>query len=137
MPATIALLYTPAKPGNPFDNAKRAFIAGFARLKVPQIGVTPQPEEIDDIRAFLEGFGRLADAFVATVGAELKANATAHVDLAPWRGAVSDALDFDLTHVVTRIAGELRAEYERAADDLEAAYARAEDERELEACSPP
>jgi hypothetical protein len=110
--ASIDLLFAPAKPNNPFEIAKRTLIAQLARLPVPQIDVTPQVEQIEGVRTFMEGVAKLTDQLFASVGVELKVNSTTHVDLRLWQGVVSDAIDFDLTHVVTRVAESLRNEYD-------------------------
>jgi hypothetical protein len=105
---SIDLLYAPAKSDNPFEIAKRALIASLARVPVPKIDVTPDPEQFEDVKDFILAFAGHADVFMQAVGAEVKRHVYA-VDLRWFADPFTCAIDGDATFELTR-AREICAE---------------------------
>lgn len=111
---TIEFLYAPANPNNPFEIAKREFIAKIARRRVPVVSVTPQPEQLHDVAEYVRGMAQDADEWLRLVGLEVKSNATVRVNMDLFDGQFERAVDGWAIFECERVAESLREEYEEA-----------------------
>lgn len=109
--ATVELLYAPAKPGNPFDSAKRALIAQLARLPVPHIDVTPGPEQLEAVADFVRSLAAYADVCMRAIGKEVASNSITRVDQRDFESPFTDAVEGFATATIERAAEALAEEY--------------------------
>ena len=126
--ATIELLFAPAHPSNPFEIAKREFIAKLARLEVPSIHVSPFPEEIEAAGEFLSGFARLGDDFLLACAKEVKRNSINNFSVASFEGVILDALEGYGLCEIQGSAEALREEYGEAELERSTVLVRAKSE---------
>jgi hypothetical protein len=78
---------------NPIAKAHFAMIRELARMHVPQIGVSPEPEEFEDTADYLLRVAAVVDAFVREVGLEVKCNALCLVDLKDFEGVLLNGME--------------------------------------------
>ena len=115
MTASLEFLYAPANPNNPFEIAKRKLIAQLARLPVPRIDVTPEPEQLHDVADHLRAVAQAGDEWLRLVGLEVKSNATVRVNMDLFDGQFERAVDGWAVFECERVAEDLRDDYEAEA----------------------
>lgn len=115
----IELLYAPARSDNPFQIAKLNLIASLARLPVPTLSVTPDPEQFEDVSDFIRSIASYGDVCMRAIGKEVKSNATVNIDLNAFESPFTDAVDGNATFECARAGDAFRedaVEFERAVE---------------------
>ncbi len=112
---SVEFLFTPAHPNNPFEIARRKLIAELARLPVPVVDVTPQPDQLHDVAEHVRAVAKAADGWLRVVGLEVKSNALSRVDMSQFEGQFETAVDGWSIFEIEKCAEIIRDEYEAEA----------------------
>jgi hypothetical protein len=93
---------------NPIAKAHFAMIRELARMHVPSISVSPEPEEFEDTADYLLRVAAVVDVFVREVGLEVKCNALSLVDLSEFENVMRDGIEGRCLHEIDMSAEAAR-----------------------------
>jgi hypothetical protein len=108
----------PTQPTNPIALAHAAMVGAIARVVCPQLDVSPQPEEFEDVADYLIRVAQAMDIWLTEIGEIAQSNATCKLDKKCFTGIFEAAVDGFATFELDREAEVLReneAEYRQAA----------------------
>ncbi len=112
----IDLTFSPDKPNNPFEVARRALITALVEIPVPgAITHFPLADEFEAVRDHIRDASQLFDAWLADIGHQIKANAPARVDMSQFDGAFTAAIDGNATYECDQAAELVREDAREAA----------------------
>jgi|SRR5581483_751191 len=86
----IDIIFSPPRPNNPFEIARRELIAEMAKLKVPTIGSWPEPEDFLAVKDHIIEVAQIADKWLAAIGTEIRCNATTNINMDYFASGFSD-----------------------------------------------
>lgn len=90
----------------------REAVQCLARLFVPYISTTPDPEEFEAVADFAKRWAEIGDRVMKVLGEEVKANSCENVNLSLFEGQFLGAIEGNLTFEVDRCAEAMRAEWD-------------------------
>lgn len=93
---------------NDIATAKVELIAKLTALKAPSMSPLATPDEITALGEHLAEFAKMADAYVLTLGAELKGSCTTPVELGLFTNVLTDALEGNGTYEIEWCGDEAR-----------------------------
>jgi len=101
---------------NPIARAHFALIRELARMHVPQLSVSPDGDEFDDVADYLLRLAQAVDRHVLEVGKEVKFNALCGVDLNLFDRQMQSALEGFALHNIDAAAQAAREQQDEDAD---------------------
>lgn len=92
--------------------AHREAVECLARLHVPSISVTPDPEEFGAVADFAMRWAAIGDRVLKAIGEEVKANAVENINLSLFENQFVGAVDGNLTWECEKACEAMRAEWD-------------------------
>ena len=98
---------------NPIAVAHREAVEFLARLYVPSISVTPDPEEFGAVADFAMRWAQIGDRVLKAIGEEVKANSCSNINLSLFTDQFVGAIDGNALFEVEKAEQEMRAEWDQ------------------------
>jgi len=110
----------------------QAMVLELSCLNVPNIHVTPEPEEFEDTADYMVRVAQVMDRWLKAVGEEVKSNSMVRTDLTRFEDQFFSAVEGNATFEAQRSAEAIR--HEREEYPTETDYAR--EQRWLDSLAP-